>query len=268
VVPSTVFLGVRIGVMECPIDEDRCDRWVIRASPEQGMAARGRPAGTVGPVPHPIRRVLLVHGPATDVAAIRAHLGVAATVSLADVCATAADALDVLDPARHDVLVVDSALADSTGAELVAAVRELLPDVVAVALVDDDPAAVADAIRSGADAVVRRGAAASCLSAAVGAVGPHRRVLDPGSAALLAAAWPDEPAQLLSAREMDVLECLAAGLTNAQVATRLYVSRETVKTHVAHVLRKLEVGDRSAAVARARRLGLIDEPLEPAGLLA
>ena len=54
-----------------------------------------------------------------------------------------------------------------------------------------------------------------------------------------------------------MLACLADGLTNAEAAARLYVSRETVKTHVAHVLRKLEVDDRTAAVDKAARLGLL-----------
>jgi DNA-binding NarL/FixJ family response regulator len=54
-----------------------------------------------------------------------------------------------------------------------------------------------------------------------------------------------------------VLSCLADGMTNAEVAAKLYVSRETVKTHVAHVLHKLEVEDRTSAVDKAARLGLL-----------
>ena len=61
----------------------------------------------------------------------------------------------------------------------------------------------------------------------------------------------------LSAREMDVLALIADGLSNKEIAARLNVSPNTVKTHVARVLEKLEVSRRTAALARARELGLL-----------
>lgn len=62
---------------------------------------------------------------------------------------------------------------------------------------------------------------------------------------------------VLSTRELDVLRCIARGLTNVGIARELYVSTETVKTHVRHLLRKLGVADRTAAVARAAGAGLL-----------
>lgn len=56
--------------------------------------------------------------------------------------------------------------------------------------------------------------------------------------------------ELLSAREMDVLEAMAAGATNAEIAARLYISEETVKSHVKRILRKLSASNRAQAVAR------------------
>ncbi len=61
----------------------------------------------------------------------------------------------------------------------------------------------------------------------------------------------------LSAREMEVLALIAGGLSNKEIAARLNVSHNTVKTHVARVLEKLEVSRRTAALARARELGLL-----------
>ena len=61
----------------------------------------------------------------------------------------------------------------------------------------------------------------------------------------------------LSGREMEVLALLADGLSNKEIAARLNVSPNTVKTHVARVLEKLEVSRRTAALARARELGLL-----------
>jgi DNA-binding CsgD family transcriptional regulator len=61
----------------------------------------------------------------------------------------------------------------------------------------------------------------------------------------------------LSAREMEVLALIADGLSNKEMAARLHVSPNTIKTHVARVLEKLEVSRRTAALARARELGLL-----------
>ena len=65
------------------------------------------------------------------------------------------------------------------------------------------------------------------------------------------------PQTSLTARELDVLEASAEGLSNAQIADSLYVSEATVKTHLSHIYTKLGVTSRSAAVARARDIGLI-----------
>ncbi len=60
----------------------------------------------------------------------------------------------------------------------------------------------------------------------------------------------------LTARQVEVLELLSEGLTNAEIAERLVVSERTAEHHVAAVLRKLQVSDRREAAARASELGL------------
>ena len=62
---------------------------------------------------------------------------------------------------------------------------------------------------------------------------------------------------ILSEREVEVLRFLARGYTTAQTASELVISENTVKTHVRHILNKLEVGNRAEAVAKATQLGLI-----------
>jgi ATP/maltotriose-dependent transcriptional regulator MalT len=61
----------------------------------------------------------------------------------------------------------------------------------------------------------------------------------------------------LSARELEVVEAVADGLSNAQIAARLFVSESTVKTHLVHVFEKLGARSRTDAVAKAREAGLI-----------
>ncbi len=62
----------------------------------------------------------------------------------------------------------------------------------------------------------------------------------------------------LTVRELELLAYLPSRLTNAELAARCFVSVNTVKTHMAHIYRKLEVSGRDAAIARARELGLLD----------
>ena len=77
-----------------------------------------------------------------------------------------------------------------------------------------------------------------------------------------AAVKRDEPREPLTAREHEILELLAAGLTNREIAQRLIVSARTVETHVARVTGKLGVSSRARAVARAVALGIVAPPAE------
>jgi DNA-binding NarL/FixJ family response regulator len=62
----------------------------------------------------------------------------------------------------------------------------------------------------------------------------------------------------LTRRELEVLELLAEGLTNREIAEKLYISRKTAGVHVSHILRKLDANNRGTAAATAHRLGLVD----------
>jgi DNA-binding NarL/FixJ family response regulator len=173
-------------------------------------------------------------------------------------------------------------------AETVERVTSERPDVLVVGLRDDDPetfrvVATAKAVHEGLTAlVVADGATVIDLREAVIAgvdsfllstvpveelrdavlrTGRGERIVSPSIAMQLAGSWRQEPresgASALTARELEVLQLLAEGLTNQQVGTRLGLSARTVKTHVQNLLVKLDVPDRTGAVARAFRLGLI-----------
>ncbi len=65
------------------------------------------------------------------------------------------------------------------------------------------------------------------------------------------------PLTSLSARELEVLELVAAGASNTDIAARLHITEATVKSHLVHIFTKLDVGSRTAAVSAARSLGLL-----------
>lgn len=172
--------------------------------------------------------------------------------------ATSGQAVQAFSEEPNALVLMEEQTPGPNGVELMAELREIEPGVRAVMLVESEELhLVVAAIRSGVAGIVRSHTPASVLVDAVRTVADGACVLDHDALSNLAKAWQDVPRNPLSFREREVLSCLADGLTNAEVAARLYVSRETVKTHVAHVLRKLEVEDRTAAVDKAARLGLL-----------
>jgi NarL family two-component system response regulator LiaR len=155
------------------------------------------------------------------------------------------------------IVLIEQQLADGTGrVALLEQLRLINPHVQTIMVIDcvEAPAIIA-AVRSGIAAIVP--SEFGSLSETVRLVANGVCVFDPAALRVLVGTWTDLPRNPLSAREREVLSCLAAGLSNADAASKLFVSRETVKTHVAHVLRKLEVDDRAAAVDKATRIGLL-----------
>jgi DNA-binding NarL/FixJ family response regulator len=133
--------------------------------------------------------------------------------------------------------------------------RGLSAPVVALAA---DAGAAGEALRSGARAVLARGAAPEALAAAAVAVAHGLAVLDPELAG--AFVRPPEavgPAEPLTPREREVLALLSEGLTNKAIAGRLGISEHTAKFHVNAILGKLGVDSRAEAIVRAARLGLV-----------
>lgn len=131
-------------------------------------------------------------------------------------------------------------------------------------LVIADAASVVDlreAVVSGVDSFLLTGSSERDIRDAVTATARGERVVSPDVAMQLAGSWrqggEDNGASALTPRELEVLQLLAEGLTNQEVGARLGLSARTIKTHVQNLLSKLDVPDRTGAVARAFRLGLI-----------
>lgn len=111
------------------------------------------------------------------------------------------------------------------------------------------------AMRAGASGYVRKDADPEVLLAAIHAVASGRTYLDP-SVAPQVLAIAQAPGDLTD-RELQVLRQLTLGQSNKEIAATLSVTEETVKTHVAHVLTKLQVDNRSQAVTQALKRGLV-----------
>jgi two-component system, NarL family, response regulator LiaR len=131
-----------------------------------------------------------------------------------------------------------------------------MPDVRVVALTASiEEARMVGVLRAGATGYVRKNAEPGTLVAAIRAVAAGRTYIDPAAARQLVASSvaPEE----LTARERDVLRHLALGRSNKEIAAALAIAEETVKTHVAHVLGKLQAENRGHAAVQALKRGII-----------
>jgi DNA-binding NarL/FixJ family response regulator len=131
-------------------------------------------------------------------------------------------------------------------------------------LVVADGATVIDlreAVLAGVDSFLLASAPTGEVRDAAVATARGDRVISASIAMQLAGSWRSEPrdsgASALTARELEVLQLLAEGLTNDRIGERIGLTSRTVKTHVQNLLTKLDASDRTGAVARGFRLGLI-----------
>jgi DNA-binding NarL/FixJ family response regulator len=169
-----------------------------------------------------------------------------------------ADALPVLDLHPDSVVILDQPSGADSCQSLMASLRTASPDVRAVMLLrSTDVTVVSAAVTAGIAGVLCSDTPSVAMVQAVRTVAGGVCVLDQQALRQLAAPWHAIAQPMLSIREREVLNLLAMGSSNAEIANRLYVSTETVKTHVAHVLRKLDVPNRGSAVEKAARLGLL-----------
>lgn len=153
-------------------------------------------------------------------------------------------------------LAVESGEAEVALVDLVSSAFERLR-IPVVALAPDRQRGDA-ALSSGARAVVARTATADTISAAIVAASNGLVTVDPALAALRPTRPVEpEPIDDLTPRELEVLQLLAAGLSNKEIAVRLAISEHTVKFHVNAVLAKLDADTRTEAVVRGARLGLV-----------
>jgi DNA-binding NarL/FixJ family response regulator len=169
-----------------------------------------------------------------------------------------ADAVSVLRAHPDAVVVLDQPPAVDSCHEVMGELRAVAPGARAVVLLHStDVAIVSAAINAGISGVLCSDTPSTSLVQAVRTVAGGVCVLDEQALQQLVGTWHSLVQPVLSNREREVLSLVAAGSSNAEIASQLYVSTETVKTHVAHVLRKLDVPNRGSAVEKATRLGLL-----------
>ncbi len=195
---------------------------------------------------------------------IRQYLETAGDIEVVGEAANGQEVLDLLGSgARPDVALVDLRMPEMDGVDTTREIRDRYPDVEVVMLsAYDDRQFVVEAVRAGARGYVLKTRDAEDLIQTVRLVAGGNLVIDPQLVVALAEELSQSKertrrAETLTARELEVLQLLAFGRTNKDIAEELALSPDTVKTHLTHIFDKLGASDRTAAVAEALRRHLI-----------
>jgi DNA-binding NarL/FixJ family response regulator len=195
-----------------------------------------------------------------------------------ELVASAADGEEAVAlAAEHEpeVVLMDLRMPRMDGIEATRQLRERQPEVRVIALTTyADEESVLGALRAGARGYLTKDASGDDIRAAILTVAAGEAALDPavqhcvvaalagdrdapaGSRASAVANLPDE----LTPREAEVLTLIAAGMSNAEIAERLFVSQTTVKSHINHLFAKADLRDRAQAVNYAYRTGIATPP--------
>lgn len=178
--------------------------------------------------------------------------------------ATGAEIVRVVRETKPDIAVLDIRMPEMDGIE---ACRLITSEDGATKVVMltayDDRHFVVEAVRAGARGYVLKTRDAEHLIRAIRLVADGNMVIDPELVVALAeelstAKERDRSAESLTERELEVLQHLSFGYSNREIGRRLFISADTVKTHLEHIYQKLGATDRTAAVAEAMRRRMIE----------
>jgi len=165
------------------------------------------------------------------------------------------EAIQLFRDHRPDVVLMDLRLPDVSGIDALSAILSEFPSARIVMLTTfEGDVEIQRSLAAGAVGYLLKNMPPSELVEAIRHVHAGRKRIPPVIAAELAEHIADEP---LTEREIDVLQHVAGGNRNRDIAERLFISEETVKVHVKHIMEKLGASDRTAAVAIAVRRGII-----------
>ena len=178
--------------------------------------------------------------------------------------ASGKEAIDLLKEVTPRIVLLDIRMAGGDGLDALQAIKSEHPSVSVIMLTTyDNPTYMARAVAGGASGYVLKGVGGEELLSALQGVANGDMLLSAQDltrslrGVSAAVAQSKDLIKPLSEREVEVLRLLATGLPNREIASILFISEATVKTHVEHIIQKLGVSDRVQAVVWAARHGLL-----------
>ena len=187
---------------------------------------------------------------------------------LVGIAASGAEALAIASSRQIDVAVIDTDLGDEDGLYVGRCVRDVSPatHIVHLAGLEDDVERVTEALRSGVRGwVAKNGSMRDLLAAVRGSRQHETRIPAKLLTHVFGRMAPSQPGPLdaLTSRQREILQGLVDGLSRAAIAERLFLSRNTVRTHIQNLLHRLGVHSTLEAVAVARTAGMRAQQLSP-----
>ena len=165
------------------------------------------------------------------------------------------EALERFRELHPDITLMDVRLPDMSGIDAMIAIRKEFPEArVIMVTTSEGDVEIQRALAGGARGYMLKSMPPKDLVEAIRQVHAGKKRIPPTIAAHLAEHYSDEA---LTAREIEVLQQIAGGNRNRDIAERLFISEETVKVHIKHIMDKLGASDRTQAVAIAVRRGII-----------
>lgn len=174
-----------------------------------------------------------------------------------------AEAVDLAAAVRPDVILMDVSMPELGGVEATRQIKARQPEVRIVMLtMHADQDVLADAIRAGANGYLVKDCSTDEIASAIETVAAGETALSPRLAASMLIEVrrqenAGEPERIITKREEEVLQLIADGCSTPEVAENLYISQKTVKNHLASIYQKLDARDRTQAVLRAVRMGIV-----------
>ena len=184
-----------------------------------------------------------------------------------EVVAEASDGEEVVKLAselKPDVVVMDIVMPKLSGIEATRKIKEIVPDVAVLILTAyDDEEYVLGLLDAGAGGYLLKSARGRDLIGAIRTILTGESVLHPNiiakllKRAIMAPVDKHKDLELLSERESEILKLLALGMSNKEIAEKLFLSQRTVKAHLTNIFNKLNVASRSEAIIRGLKWGLV-----------
>ena len=204
-------------------------------------------------------RVLIVDDHAVVRQGLRLLLDAQPTIQIVGEAADGEMAIQLARQLTPDVILMDLLMPGMNGIEAIRRLRELgLPCEVLVLSSSLEDQLIKQALQNGARGYILKASRAADLVQAIERVSRGLSTLDPAATSvLLSQVQQQDPLETLTAREREVFDAMARGQSNPEMAAQLSVSEATVRTHVANVLDKLALRDRTQVMIYALKRGLI-----------